>query len=123
MTGDTGGDNPEEGAFARVTRGRRATDFLVLGGAGLLVVGALVVLGEMSALVAVFSILIMAAFSYAYFAGTADLHSGAMRAARAAAGDEETAARMAAERTHRAELIEALAEPAMYIDAQGRVEA
>ena len=65
----------------------------------------------------------MAAFSFAYFAGTADLHSEAIRAARAAAGDQETAAGSAAERRHRAELIEALAEPAMYIDAQGRVEA
>jgi two-component system phosphate regulon sensor histidine kinase PhoR len=87
------------------------------------VVAGLVVLGEMSAWVAAFAMLIMAAFSFAYFAGTADLHSEAMRAARAAAGDQEIATRIAAERRHRAELIEALAEPAMYIDAQGRVEA
>jgi two-component system phosphate regulon sensor histidine kinase PhoR len=122
MTGDRDGDEPDN-AFARVTRGQRATDFVVLGIAGLIVVGGLVILGEMSAWAAIFSVLIMAAFSVAYFAGTADLRSEAMRAARAAEGDQERSAEAAAERRHRAELIKALAEPAMYIDALGKVEA
>jgi two-component system phosphate regulon sensor histidine kinase PhoR len=122
MTGDTSEDKPDN-AFARVTSGQRAGDFLILGIAGLIVVGGLVVLGEMSVWAAIFSVLIMAAFSVAYFAGTADLRSEAIRAARAAEGDQERAAQTAAERRHRAQLIEALAEPAMYIDAQGKVEA
>ncbi len=121
MTGDTKENEPDN-AFARITRGQRARDFLILAVAGLLVVGGLVILGEMSVWAAIFSVLIMAAFSVAYFAGTADQHSEAMRAARAAEGAEERAAQAAAERRHRAELIEALAEPAMYIDAQGKVE-
>ncbi|HEY7798633.1 MAG TPA: ATP-binding protein [Hyphomonadaceae bacterium] len=122
MTGEIDRDEPDN-AFARVTRGQRATDFVILGIAGLIVVGGLVILGEMSVWAAIFSALIMAAFSVAYFAGTADLRSQAMRAARAAVGDQERSAQAAAERRHRAQLIEALAEPAMYIDAQGRVEA
>jgi two-component system, OmpR family, phosphate regulon sensor histidine kinase PhoR len=122
MTGDGNEDQPDN-AFARVTRGQRATDFVVLGIAGLIVVGGLVILGELNIWAAIFSALIMTAFSIAYFAGTADLHSEAMRAARAAEGDQERAAKAFAERRHRAELIEALAEPAMYIDAQGKVEA
>src|SRR5262249_36642220 len=65
----------------------------------------------------------MVAFSLAFFAGTADHHSEAIREARAAEGDVERIAKSAAERRHRAELIEALAEPAMYIDVQGKVEA
>ena len=122
MTGGTNGDEPDN-AFARVTSGQRAGDFLILGIAGMIVVGGLVVLGEMSVWAAIFSALIMAAFSVAYFAGTADVHSEAMRAARAAEGDQERTAQTAAERRHRGQLIEALAEPAMYIDAQGKVEA
>jgi two-component system phosphate regulon sensor histidine kinase PhoR len=122
MTGDASDDKPDN-AFARVTSGQLAGDFLILGFAGLIVVGGLVLLGEMSIWAAIFSVLIMVAFSVAYFTGTADLHSEAMRAARAAAGNQERAAQTAAERRHRAQLIEALAEPAMYIDAQGKVEA
>ncbi len=122
MTGDSGKDQPDN-AFARVTSGQRAADFVILGIAGLIVVGGLVILGEMSVWAAIFSAVIMAAFSVAYFAGTADLRSEAMQAARAAEGNQERSAQAATERHHRGQLIEALAEPAMYIDAQGKVEA
>jgi two-component system phosphate regulon sensor histidine kinase PhoR len=110
-------------AFARVTRGRRAGDFAVLGVAGLIVMAGMAALGEVTWWAAIFAVLVMAAFSFAYFAGTADLDREAMRAARDAASDEEIALRTEAERMLRAALIGALAEPAMYIDAQGKVEA
>src|SRR5690242_18963185 len=108
MTGDLDGNEPDN-TFARVSRGQRATDFVVLGIAGLITVGGLVILGELTIWAAIFSALIMAAFSVAYFAGAADLRSEAIRAARAAEGDQERSAQAVAERRHRAQLIEALA--------------
>jgi two-component system, OmpR family, phosphate regulon sensor histidine kinase PhoR len=110
-------------AFARVTRGRRASDFLALGVAGLIVLGGLAALGEITWWAGVFAVLVMAAFSIAYYAGTADLEREAMRAAREEASEEEVAVRAEAERALRAALIDALPEPAMFIDAQGKVEA
>src|SRR5690606_10728441 len=98
-------------------------DFVVLAGAGLLVVIGLVLLKEMTVWAAVFSVLIMAAFSFAYFASTADVHSEAIRAATEAQGTAESATRPETERSYRTALIEALPEPALYIDAHGRVEA
>jgi len=109
-------------AFSRVTRGRRAGDFLVLGIAGVVVMGGLAALGEVTWWAAIFAVAIMAAFSFAYFAGTADLDQEAMRAVRQEAGEEELAVRAAAERAMRAALTDALPEPAMFIDAQGKVE-
>ena len=41
-------DDAPKGAFARVTRSRRAGDFLVLGFAGLVVVGGMALLGEIT---------------------------------------------------------------------------
>ena len=120
---DSAQEQETANVFARVTRGRRAGDFVVLAGAGLLVVIGLVLLREMTVWAAVFSVLIMAAFSFAYFASTADVHSEAIRAATEAQSTAESAARTESERSYRTALIEALPEPAMYIDAHGRVEA
>jgi two-component system phosphate regulon sensor histidine kinase PhoR len=107
--------------FARVTRSRRAGDFLVLGIAGLIVMSGLAFLGEISIWAAAFAVVVMAAFSFAYFAGTADVERDAMRAARDAVSEEEV--RVVGERAVRASVIAALPEAAMYIDAQGKVEA
>jgi two-component system, OmpR family, phosphate regulon sensor histidine kinase PhoR len=120
--GDTDGVDGE-GAFARITRSRRAGDFLMLGVAGLIVMAGLAFLGEITIWAAAFAVVVMAAFSFAYFAGTADLERDAMRAARDAASEGAVEVRVAAERAVRAQLIGALPEPAMYIDAQGKVEA
>jgi two-component system phosphate regulon sensor histidine kinase PhoR len=114
-------DNAPTGAFARVTRSRRAGDFLVLGFAGLVVIGGMALLGEITVWAAAFAVMIMAAFSIAYFAGTADVSGEAGRGREAA--DEEEARRRQAERALRASFINALPEAAMYIDAQGKVEA
>jgi two-component system phosphate regulon sensor histidine kinase PhoR len=111
------------GAFARVTRTRRASDFLVLGVAGALVLAGLVLLGDLTWPSALFSGSLLAIFSVAFFAGTADLDRDAINAARDAASEEELLMRAEAERAFRSALIDALPEPAMYIDAQGRVEA
>jgi two-component system phosphate regulon sensor histidine kinase PhoR len=121
----TAQDRAEEraGAFARVTRTRRASDFLVLGAAGALVLAGLVLLGDLTWLAALFAGLLFAVFSVAFFAGTADLDRDAIHAARDAVSEEELLLRAEAERAFRSALINALPEPAMYIDAQGRVEA
>ncbi len=124
MTEPTRAQQAEERitAFARVTQGRRAGDFIALGIAGVIVMGGLAALGEITWWAGIFAVVIMAAFSFAYFAGTADLEREAMLAVREEAGEEETALRAEAERAQRTALIDALAEPAMFIDAQGKVE-
>ncbi len=119
----SGQSDERGGVFARVTRARRAGDFLVLGFAGLIVISGLAFLGEITLWAAAFAVLIMLAFSIAYYAGTADTEREAMRAASAAVGDVVGEARAGVERDLRAALIGALPEPAMYIDAGGRVVA
>ncbi|HEV7691382.1 MAG TPA: ATP-binding protein [Hyphomonadaceae bacterium] len=114
-------DDAPTGAFTRVTRSRRASDFLVLGIAGLIVIGGMALLGEITVWAAAFAVMIMAAFSIAYFAGTAEVSGEEGR--REEAADEEEVRRRQAERTLRASFINALPEAAMYIDAQGKVEA
>src|SRR5690349_16402814 len=114
-------DAEEGSSFARVTRSHRAGDFLVLGIAGLIVMAGLAFLGEISIWAAAFAVMVMAAFSFAYFAGTADVERDALRAARDAVSEEEV--RAGVERAVRAKVIGALPEAAMYIDAQGKVEA
>jgi two-component system, OmpR family, phosphate regulon sensor histidine kinase PhoR len=106
-------------AFAQVTRERRLRDFLVLGSAGLIVVSGMALLGEITVWAAVFAVMVMAAFSVAYFAGTADQDRQAAQDARGTTG--EVSADQA--RAVRAGMVTALPEPAMMIDAQGKVEA
>jgi two-component system phosphate regulon sensor histidine kinase PhoR len=116
-------DKQDEGsdAFARVTRGRRATDFLVIGGVVALVLAGLALIGEISLWAGVLASLMIAAFIVAFFAGTADLAHDMQGADDAS--EQQIEARRAAERKYRVALIEALPEPAMYIDAGGKVEA
>jgi two-component system phosphate regulon sensor histidine kinase PhoR len=108
--------------FRVITRQRRTTDFAVLAVAFMVVLAGLAAIGEISIWATVFSALVTAAFCLAYFAGTADLETEAIRAARDAAGDEEKALRNESERSFRSAMIYALPEPAMYIDASGKVE-
>jgi two-component system phosphate regulon sensor histidine kinase PhoR len=109
--------------FARVTRTRRASDFIILGAAGALVLAGLVLLGDLTWTAALFAALLLGVFSIAFFVGTADLDREAIHAARDAVSEEELLLRAEAERAFRAALIDALPEPALYVDAQGRVEA
>jgi two-component system phosphate regulon sensor histidine kinase PhoR len=108
--------------FRVITRQRRATDFLVLGAVACIVLAALVAIGDTSLWAGVCGSIVIAAFCFAYFAGTADMETEAIRAARDAAGDEERLLRSESERAFRSAMIYALPEPAMYIDAQGKVE-
>ncbi len=110
-------------AFALVTRGRRASDFMVLAVAAILVLAGLAALGELALWAAGLAMLVVVAFVFAYFAGTADMEREAIRAAQDAANDKDRMMRAESARSIRAAIIDALPEPAMYIDAQGKVEA
>jgi two-component system phosphate regulon sensor histidine kinase PhoR len=109
-------------AFALVTRGRRASDFLVLAAVSMLVLTGLAVLGELALWAAGLAMLVVAAFAFAYFAGTADMEREALQAAQDAASDEDRVVRAESARSIRSAIIDALPEPAMYIDSQGKVE-
>ena len=98
----------------------RASDFRALAGVALIVLALLALLGQASWLGVVLGGIAVATFAMLWFYGTVDPASeapddaDAHRAARARA-DQEKAFRVS--------LVEALPEPALYIDAQGRVEA
>ena len=114
-------DRPD--LFPAFARQRRATDFGVLVAAALTVIAACVLLGGLSLWAGLIAAAVLAGFAFLYFAGAASLEREAMRSAREAAGEEARQMRIANERSFRAAMIDALAEPAIYIDAQGKVEA
>ncbi|MDZ4761942.1 MAG: ATP-binding protein [Alphaproteobacteria bacterium] len=112
-----------EAAFFGSGRGRRLTDFVVLTIAAAVVLAGGVLTGAVSILAGLVSAATIGVFSALYFRGTADIEAEAILEARAAASDEERALRVESERIFRSAMIDALPEPAMYIDAQGKVEA
>ncbi|MBI1359800.1 MAG: PAS domain-containing protein [Alphaproteobacteria bacterium] len=116
-------DDDRRDLFPAFARQRRATDFAVLVAAALSVMAACVLLGDMSVWAGLVAAAALSAFAFLYFAGAASLEQDAIRSAREAAGEEARQLRIASERAFRAAMIDALAEPAMYIDAQGKVEA
>ncbi|MBI1340389.1 two-component sensor histidine kinase [bacterium] len=67
--------------------------------------------------------MLIIAFALAYFAGTADLEFQALREAKAVADQQDLDLRLRSERAFRSALIEAFPQPALYIDASGKVEA
>jgi two-component system phosphate regulon sensor histidine kinase PhoR len=78
--------------------------------------------GQLNFFAALLAGLLIAAFCVGWFFGTVD-PAAKEAVAEADAGLSEAKLRAEAERRFRIALVEALPEPAMYIDAQGRVEA
>ena len=100
----------------------RARDMATIASVAVGVVVVLVIAGQTSWAGGVFAIVAVLTFCAVWYYGTVD-------PAQVANEDEvtaavaETQARLAQEKLFRRDLIEALPEPAMYIDAQGKVEA
>lgn len=111
------------GAFATLARRRRTSDLRVLAIAVAAVLGGLALAGEMSVWAAGAAALVIAGFSYVFLARSPDLEQEAARAASDAATAEERALRAESQKSFRKAMIDALPEPAMYVDAQGKVEA
>ncbi len=116
-------DNQLPGLFAAFSRQRRASDFGVLVAAAIGVMLLSVMLGGMSIWAALIGGLALAGFAFLFFTGAASLEREAMRTASAAAADDSRRLRVESERAFRTAMVDALPEPAMYIDAQGKVEA
>jgi two-component system phosphate regulon sensor histidine kinase PhoR len=115
-------DNDRERAFAIVTRGRRAADFAVVVSVVAMVLLAIAFVGEIAVLTALLAAAVIVTFVFVYFIGTADQDREAIRAAGDIGGEHEKQLRLETERAFRAAMIDALPEPAMYIDAQGKIE-
>jgi two-component system phosphate regulon sensor histidine kinase PhoR len=111
------------GLFAAFSRQRRASDFGVLVAAAIALMVVCVILGGMSIWAALAAGAALAAFAFLFFAGADSLEREAMRSASEAAAEDARKARIDSERTFRSAMVDALPEPALYIDAQGKVEA
>lgn len=103
-------------------RSRRRTDFAVLAAASAAGFLILAVIGEASLWAAVLGLGVVGAFFVAYFLGTTDLTSEALRLAQAAAEDEERRTRTDSERRFRLAMIDAFPEPVLYVDGMGKIE-
>lgn len=110
-------------AFALVARRRRRRDLTMLAIVVILALGALVLFGEMTAWAAIAAGAMIAAFGFVFLGGSGAFEDEAFRAATDAVGAEERALRAEGQKSFRAAMIDALPEPALYIDAQGKVEA
>lgn len=103
-------------------REARARDFVALVGAAAAVILVLALLGQAGWLAAIMGALACAAFAIVWFNGTVD-PAAAQQDTDPDAAVVEARRKAEDEKRFRTSLIEALPEPAMYIDAQGRVEA
>lgn len=102
--------------------GRSAKDFWALAACVVVLLLVLAVFGQLNWLAAGVSIALVAAFFFGWFYGTVDpALADAEEDSEPAGADARALAQ--AEKAFRTALIEALPEPAMYIDAQGKVEA
>jgi two-component system phosphate regulon sensor histidine kinase PhoR len=115
-------DSERHGLFAAFSRQRRASDFGVLVAMAMALMFVCVVLGGMSLWAALVAGAALAGFAFLFFSGAASLEREAMRTAGEAAADGARRLRVDSERAFRAAMIDALPEPALYIDAQGKVE-
>jgi two-component system phosphate regulon sensor histidine kinase PhoR len=117
ISGNQDGDTPAP------SRGqRRARDFRVIGGVAVAVLLALAVVGQATWIAAALGAVIVAAVSVGWFFGTVDpAIDDEMEEADAALAEQRR--KVEADRKFRIALVEALPETAMYIDAQGKVEA
>lgn len=94
--------------------------FLV--GAVIAVLAGIWLVGEISLLAAVIAGGVIVVFGIIYLNGTSDIAGASFREDDERAAKDERALRTASEKGFRAAMIDALPEPAMYIDEQGRVE-
>ncbi len=108
------------GRLAALAHGR-ARDMGTIAAVAIGTVVVLVIAGQASWAGGVFAIVAVATFCTVWFFGTVDPAQVASQD-EASAAAVEAQARIAQERLFRRDLIEALPEPAMYIDAQGKVE-
>jgi two-component system phosphate regulon sensor histidine kinase PhoR len=106
-----------------ILRERRTQDFMMVVAAAVVILAGATLLGGATVLGAALCALGVAAFAAAYHVGTADLIAGAVLADRESLTEEERTQRADRARAYRVALVEALPQPAMYIDQQGRVEA
>jgi two-component system phosphate regulon sensor histidine kinase PhoR len=106
-----------------LARARRTSDFALLVGAAAAVLAALVLVGELAFWSGLLAGSLIGTFALAYFVASSDADAPPAAARAAASSEREGEFRARSERAFRSALIEALPEPAMYIDAEGRVEA
>jgi two-component system, OmpR family, phosphate regulon sensor histidine kinase PhoR len=113
----------DSGTFTRLARERRSQDFVTLLSAAVVIIAGLALLGAMSLWVAGFAVVLLVGFALAYFAATTGIDQETIQSTREQARQAERIQRAENERTFRVALINALPEPALYVDAQGKVEA
>lgn len=101
---------------------QRTVDLVFVLGAVLTVLAGIWLAGEVSLTAAAIAGIVIVAFGVIYLNGTADSAGAGFRDDDKRSAHEERAMRAASERGFRAAMIDALPEPAMYIDEQGRVE-
>ena len=106
---------------AAIFRGR-TRDMAMIAAVAIGVAAILVIAGQTSWAGGIFATVAMITFCVVWYYGTVDPAQTADEDEVSAAA-AETQARLAQERLFRRDLVEALPEPAMYIDAQGKVEA
>jgi two-component system phosphate regulon sensor histidine kinase PhoR len=99
---------------------RRARDFWILGAAAAVVLLVLMMSGQLGWAGAIFGVVSIVVFCVVWFYGTVDPSEAAEDESDVAA---EARARAEQEKRFRVALVEALPEPTLYIDAQGKVEA
>lgn len=107
--------------FAQRAHAQRFVDFVFLTSATLAVLAGIWLAGEITLPAALIAGAIVVLFGIIYLNGTSDVVGATKREVEGAAS-EERQLRAASERGFRAAMINALPEPAMYIDEQGRVE-
>ncbi len=104
---------------------RRARDFRIIGGAAIAVLVALALVGQATWISALLGAVIIGAVCVGWFFGTVDpaIDNAAPEVVEGDPALAEPRRRAEADRKFRIALVEALPEAAMYIDAQGKVEA
>lgn len=111
------------GLLAAFSRQRRASDFGVLVAAAAVAMLACVLAGAMAAWAALSAGLALALFAAVFFTASGGMEREAIRTEAEAADAASRRLRTDSERAFRKAMVEALPEPAIYVDAQGKVEA
>lgn len=112
--------NPPNSAARRTPR-TRVSDFRSIAGAAVAIIVILALVGQLTWLGAILGIIAISVFAVVWFFGTVDPASETRDDPDAAMLDSRRKA--AEEKAFRTSLVEALPEPALYIDGQGKVEA
>jgi two-component system phosphate regulon sensor histidine kinase PhoR len=116
-------DTGDKADALAAVRERRGADFFVLAAGASVVVAAVALFGALSVTAAAVAIGLIALFTFGYFISTAGVAGEAIQEVKDEAGAAARNQRAESERAIRAAIIEALSEPALYIDPQGRVTA